>query len=202
MTTRINIIGSAAQTSFSTVPTVQTQLSTDNSTKLASLGFVSSVLTNTTYLDKTSNQSLGVGLIVTNQCTVADIDTPVGGGTLSIGEATDTALSLPVITLKNILQYITYWAVGTPYVTTSTGTAVVCQKLQTGQVSVTGAAVPIVFSPSFTSKPAILLGVQGTTATLVAAGEKWITNASNAGFTANYSLTQSNVVLNWIAIGT
>jgi hypothetical protein len=205
MSTLINTITSTTSTSFSSVPTVKTQGTAVSTTKLASIGYTNANIPSTTYLDKTSNQTLNSSLNITNQCTLTDVDTPVGANqTLTIGAPTSTTLTIPsTITLRNIVQYVRYWAVGTPLLTTTTGTAVVCQKMQTGQVSVASAtSVPIAFSPAFTSNPAIFLGVQGTTSTLVIAQNKWITLANNAGFTANYGAATANVVLNWMAIGT
>jgi len=202
MTTKIDIIASDTQTSFSSVPTVQTQLSTDNTTKLASLGYVSQI-TSSLYLDKTSNQSTGGQLSITNQCTLMDVDTPVGANeTLQIGETTNTTLSLPLIIIRGVSQVLRYWAVGTPLLTPTQGTAVICQKVQTGQVFINSlTSIPIVFSPSFASKPSIHLGLQGTTSTIFTAQSKWVTLASNSGFTARVGSVQTNTVLNWMAIG-
>jgi hypothetical protein len=218
MTTKIDTITSDVQTTFTATPTIQTEASSDNSTKLASIGYVSSQsLSSSTYLDKTSTQTVAGTYSLTNQPTITTIDTPTEG-TLNLGDTTDTSLTITYLslTIKGFLQNLAgYLAVGnlklTPAPTASTGTYVDCQKIQTGQVSISGLGslpqVDVTFNPAFTSTPSILLSVQGLTATAFTPRSEYVTNASPTGFKANYNAnpgpqTTTDLALNWMAIGT
>jgi hypothetical protein len=208
--TTINSITSDVQTTFSSVPTVQTQLSTDNSTKLASIGYVTGQsLTSSSFLDIGSAQTVTGTYTINNQPTFTTIDTPIAG-TLSLGNTETEVIIEPsvAVKLKTFAQTIYYWAVGnarTAPALASTGTYVSCQKVQTGQISLaSSSSAPVTFSPAFTSRPSILLGVQSTGTTVFTPATRYITfgTASATGFTANYGSTGATLVLNWIAIGT
>jgi len=205
MTTKIDSITSDVQTTFLSIPSVQTMVSSDNSTKLASIGYVANQDMNaTTYLDKTTNQTI-TGNYTINQPTISIIDRATAG-ILSCGVNTDTLLTIDYITLtiKTYLQNLSnYWMVGNLNVTSTTPTIVNCQKVQTGQVSIaSSASVPVVFSPAFSSKPVVLISVQSTGSSNFGPTVEWASNITTNGFTANYRNIAASLVLNWMAIGT
>lgn len=204
--TLANTITSDVQTTFSTPPTIGTALSSDDSTKLASIGYLTSQnIDNATYLDTTSNQTI-TGNYTINATTApkfVNIDTPDIGETLTIGKSGDTRLTMVFATLKGVVQSLRYWATGNENTTTSTGTAVSCQKVQTGQFVISGGpAFPVIFSPPFTSRPTVILGQQRTGSLSYVPDPRWVTDVTSAGFTANYPTNSSTYRLNWLAIGT
>ena len=206
MTTKIDNITSDVQTTFSAVPSVQTVVSSDNSTKLASIGYVANQGMNaTTYLDKTTNQTITGTYSITNQPTIATIDRATAG-TLSCGISADTLLTIQYVTftIKTYLQNLSnYWMVGNLNVTSTTPTIVNCQKVQTGQVSIaSSASIAVVFSPAFSSKPVVLISVQSTGSSNFGPTVEWASSITVNGFTANYRNIASGLVLNWMAIGT
>jgi hypothetical protein len=207
MATVANTITSDVQTTFSTPPTVGTALSGDNTTTLASIGYLNSQsITNATYLDRTSNQTITGTYTINTPSTLPrffSIDTPNIGDTLTLGKAGDTRLEMRLATIKGVVQKLVYWAVGNANTTTSTGTAVDCQKVQTGQlVWNVATTIPVVFSPAFNSTPVIVLGQQRTGTLSYTPDPRWVTNATRFGFDINYPTTSATYRLNWLAIGT
>lgn len=206
MTTKIDSITSDVQTTFSSVPSVQTMVSSDNSTKLASIGYVANQGMNaTTYLDKTTNQTITGTYSITNQPTISTIDRSTAGD-INCGLGTNTLLTINYITLtiKTYLQNLSnYWMVGNLNVTSTTPTIVNCKKVQTGQVSIAASSsVPVVFSPAFSAKPVVLISVQSTSSSNFGPTVEWASSITTNGFTANYRNIGAGLVLNWMAIGT
>lgn len=209
MTTKIDVITSDVETTFSSVPSIQTMTSSDNSTRLASIGYVANQgLNSTTYLDKTSTQTITGNYTFTERPTITTIDRATVG-TISCGASTDSLLTIDYITLAIkgfALTLSNYLSVGNvnSTVPSGTGTAVSCQKVQTGQVSIAASnSVPVSFSPNFASTPVVLISVQSTLTTTFSPSAEWAESVSTSGFTARYrNPATAGLVLNWMAIGT
>jgi len=204
MTSKIDNIISDGDISFNSIPNVGTVNSTDNSSKLASYGYlISQGLSDSTYFSKNTQTITGIYTFV-EQLYITNLDRYTSGN-ITIGQSTDSSLTFSNVTLtiKTFLQNLSnYILVGNTNITTTTGNGVNVQKVQTGRVSIASSAtVNVTFSPAFSGKPSVQLGLQNTTIPNGITLSRWASNVSTTGFTINCSSTSSTAVVNWSAWG-
>jgi len=221
MTTLANTISSTAETTFSSIPNGITQLTSDNSLKLATTAYVEAnvnALTASSYLNTNTDQTLtGTTIVFSQTQIVTNVDTIEIGDTLVVGKTADAGITLGQngglcsLYIKEFLQPITniwkYWGCGSINTTpggtdvSSTSTAVLCKKILSGSFAISTLTTTIGFSPVFTNKPVIILSIRSTSGTVGLNQNKWLTGVDANGFTANVTTTSTTLIMNWFAIG-
>jgi hypothetical protein len=219
MSVKTTNISADTNLTFDTTPIVQTMTSTDNSTKCASTAFTqtnfpSSLLT--TNFSTNTNQSVTGTKTLT--ATVTSIDSSTS--TIQLGKLADTSASVGTstitatssISINGILQNLTYiyryLLAGSSNITTTTGTAVKCQKLQAGVVFMDVSPKTVTFPDAFTNTPTVLLTqydpTTGTTFSTANIVSRFVTSPTSTNFVANGTnagVPITGIYLNWVAIG-
>jgi hypothetical protein len=192
---------------FSSTPNVLTMGSGDNSTKLASTAFVKECVQSK--LDIGSAQTIS-STTVTPEIKITEVDTLSAGGTLQLGNATDSDIQIGVSSIITMLGRIQpfstiwkYWSIGCTNTTAPIGTAISVQKIYTGKANMAAGVATINFVPAFSAPPIIVLGVVilSGNAINLANVNKWVSNVSNNSATINTATASAFRELHWIAVG-
>jgi hypothetical protein len=211
MTTKINIITSEVQTTFTATPTIQTEDSADNSTKLASIGFVDDQLTPPFFLalNKSSTQNITGTYSLTEQPIISTIDAETPQP-INLGDTTDTSITIDYtsLTIKGFLQNLSnYLGVANlkfaPSPQPSNTYYAQAQKIQTGQVPLdTIVNNTVNFLPVFSSPPILLVSVQGDSTSFSPLAEYTNTITTSSANIIYNGVPTVGLKINWVAIGT
>ncbi len=193
---------------FNKIPLVQTMDTSDDSDAIASTAFVNNTFNtlSSEYLTIDTDQMIE-DQSIDKITSITSIDSILNSGAIDLGNINDTNVSInPTnsFSLGGYLQPLSsiwrFWAIGSnsPYSTSSTGTPVQCANVQCGKLTMTSSSQNILFESSFLTNPVILMGISSN---INIQTNKWASNITTSGFTANVSEFYSGIEFNWMAIG-